>query len=190
MKTLTYYSKRTTGIAAVISFLYFGFSVTSCAKLAGKQTSIEVITDEVKKDSLFKNLVKITGDILPEGSLSDSLSFLILPIQASCPSCRRKTIDSIAEHQNRLPVNHFVVISANGGRKTISAFFKEQGKELDPAESRILLDSTNQASKYDLYYDKPTIYYATGGKVYKKVAAIPSTVKEDLREFFSGTRLK
>ena len=55
-------------------------------------------------------------------------------------------------------------------------------------ENRLFLDSVNLALKLDLYFDKPTIYYTAQQKAYKKVSAIPATVKADLRAFFSGYR--
>ena len=57
-------------------------------------------------------------------------------------------------------------------------------------DERLFLDSVNAAYKLDLYTDKPTFYYAYNKKAYKKVSAIPITVREDLREFFSGYRNK
>jgi hypothetical protein len=53
---------------------------------------------------------------------------------------------------------------------------------------KLILDSTNIARKLNLYDKKPTIYYTYNRKAYKKVAAIPSTVRDDLQEFFSGFR--
>lgn len=162
--------------------------VVSCGAQNGKNASVEQITDMKKQDSIFKNLERITNYTMAEDIQHDSLAFLILPVQASCPACRKKTIDSIVKNKSSLPMHHYIIISAKGGQKTINSYFKEQNEELPVIKDRLFLDSTNQAYEYDLYYDKPTLYYTYNKKAYKKVAAIPATVRDDLREFFSGYR--
>jgi len=157
-----------------------------CGK--SKNNSVELITLPEKQNSLFYGLIEVSQHTIPESSLGDSLSFLVLPLQASCPACRKKTIDSIMMHREDLANKHYIIISANGGRKTIRGFFQEQEYEVPDIPHRFFLDSTNLAYKKQLYEDKPTIYYTFRRKAYKKVAAIPITVREDLREFFSGHR--
>lgn len=148
--------------------------------------STELITSTGRQDSLFKALIAATQNGLPNSALSDSLAFLVLPVQASCPSCRKKTIDSIVKHQTDLPDNHYIIVSASGGRKTIRGYFKEQEYELPVIPDHLFLDSHNIAYKNKLYAENPTLYYTYQQKAYRKVAAIPATVKEDLHEFFSG----
>ena len=150
--------------------------------------SIELITASSQQNLLFENLITVTQHTIPDNKLNDSLSFLILPVQASCPSCRKKTIDSIIKYEHQLADNHYIIISAEGGRKTIRGYFQEQNYELPVLEKQFFLDSNNLAYKYKLYEDKPTIYYTLNKKAVKKVSAIPATVREDLREFFSGYR--
>lgn len=162
--------------------------VTACGSSDKKASSIELIASTSEQDSIFKNLIAITNHTMQDGHLTDSLAFLVLPVQASCPSCRMKTIDSIMKHETKLSDNHYIIISANRGRKTIGGYFREQKYELPVIPGKLFLDSTNMAHKYNLYKDKPTIYYTYNRKAYKKVAAIPITVKDDLREFFSGHR--
>lgn len=164
-------------------------ALVSCGKKPKKGDSIELITEVPKQDTIFKRLMIVTGSI-PVSIHRDSLAFLVLPVQASCPACRKKAIDSIIKHQNSLLPNHFIIISANGGQKLISSYFKEENAKLPQLDSTLFLDSINAAYKHDLYTDKPTIYYTYDRKAYKKVAAIPITVREDLREFFSGYRNK
>jgi hypothetical protein len=154
------------------------------------ESAIEHITSPGRQDSLFNSLVTVTNNGVPANKLKDSLSFLILPIYASCPACRKKTIDSIIKHQDDLMNGRLIIISVKGGRKTISGFFREEGSEIPEINNRLFLDSTNQAFQYDLYDKNPVIYYCYNQKVYKKIIAIPATVKEDLREFFSGHRKK
>lgn len=153
-----------------------------------KSESIERLTDIKVQDSVFKNLVQLTQGTIPQSLQDDSLAFLVLPVQASCPSCRNKTIESIVNHSGNLAARHFVIISADGGRKTINGYFRENDSELPVIPDKLFLDSTNLAKKFKLYDEKPTIYYTFKRKAFKKVAAIPATVKEDLKEFFSGYR--
>ncbi|AEV99034.1 hypothetical protein A4D02_10775 [Niastella koreensis] len=157
-------------------------------KSGDKKNSIELIADDSRQSAIFNNLMQLTRSAVSNKEQEDSLAFLILPVQASCPACRNKTIDSIAEHKNDLPNNHFIIISANGGYKSIRGYFQENNKVM-PETDKLLLDSTNEAHRLLLYENKPTIYYSSSRKVYKKVAAIPRTVREDLREFFSGHRM-
>lgn len=160
----------------------------SCGKSDKKPESIKLISDITEQDLVFKNLVEVTGDAIPKSTMNDSLAFLIVPVQASCPACRKKTIDSIIKYQNNLAANHFIIISAKGGRKTIESYFREEDHEMPVMPDKLFLDSTNQAGKQKLYESNPAMYYSYKGKAYKKVYAIPATVKEDLHEFFSGHR--
>jgi hypothetical protein len=174
------------------NIIYVVFILTTifacCGKGATKPTSIETIPEPARQQSLYNSLLEISRSLVNSGELNDSLAFLILPVQASCPSCRKKTIDSIVARQHSLPARHYIIISGSAGRKELNSYFKEQEKELPIIPNHLLLDSTNQAYHHQLYTEKPTIYYAYDRKVYKKVSAIPATVKEDLREFFSNTR--
>jgi hypothetical protein len=151
-------------------------------------SSIDVIAEEAKRISLFQNLLRLTGNSIPKQQLNDSLAFLVLPVQASCPACRKKAIDSIIKYQDRMPAGRYIIISARAGRKTISSYFREEDADLPELENRLFLDSTNQAGIMEMYNEKPTIYYSLNQKVYKRVGAIPVTVKQDLQEFFSGYR--
>jgi hypothetical protein len=166
---------------------FLGILLFGCGQ-KNKHDSIELITDAGKQDVIFKNLVDLTGNAISDNKFKDSLAFLILPVQASCPSCRKKTIDSIVKHQSDLLEKHYIIISSIGGRKTVNGFFREVDKELPVMDRELFLDSTNKAFKLELYDKKPTIYYTYNQKAYKKVAAIPSTVRQDLQEFFSGQR--
>jgi hypothetical protein len=152
-----------------------------------KENTIELITDTAAQDSIFRQLVLLTDHAIDTGKAADSLAFLILPVHASCPYCRNKVIDSIVKYQHTLPQNHYIIIAAKGGRKTINSYFRERKKELPVIEHGLFLDSTNLSYRYNLYDDKPTMYYSYGYKVYKKVASIPVTIKDDLHQFFSGS---
>ena len=171
------------GLLIVIVLLYL-LSLNSCGT-KNKEKTVEEITDVTKQEVMFQNLLKIVSLTDSRSLVNDSLAFLILPLQASCPACRKKTIDSIVKHQKELNDGHFIVISANGGKKTMSAFFREQQYEL-PVNKQLYLDSTNAGWRYDLYKDNTVFYYAYNRKVYRKVTAVPATIKSDLKEFFSN----
>lgn len=151
---------------------------------------VDLITRAGMQDSVFNGLLATTQFAIPENKQADSLIFLLLPMHASCPACRNKTIDSLVKHQNNLLKGHYVIISANGGRKTINSYFRERKSRIPDMPDRLFLDSTHEAHKYNLYEDNPIIYFTYNKKAYKKITAIPITVKEDLREFFSGYREK
>ena len=144
-----------------------------------------LLNNEQEERTLFEKIITI-GDLKSKlnDHVSDSLSVLVLPLEASCPSCRNKTIDSIMRYADNLTDNSIVILSAKAGIKNMNAFFRERGYVSIPANNeRIILDSTNQAS--GLYKNNTTIYYASQQKVYKVVSSVPATIKNDLHEFFS-----
>lgn len=164
-------------------------SVLACKEKA-KETSIEIIKSEDIQRIYFDGLMSVTNQTIPQLTRQDSLAFLVLPLEASCPSCRKKTIDSILKHKSDLRDKHYIVLSINGSIKTINGYFEDRKGQLPQIRNKLFLDSVNNAFFLKLYDMKPTMYYTYQGKAYKKVAAIPTTVKEDLREFFSGSRNK
>ena len=171
----------------LISPILLVLILAGCKQVTKKPKSIELITDWKKQDTIFLKLLTVTNKKLPETVQNDSLAFLILPVQASCPSCRKKTIDSIIKNSNSLLPNHYIIISANGGRKIINSYFLEEHASIPNMPDQVFIDSINLASNYELYDEKPTMYYTFQRKAYKKVSSIPATVKEDLHEFFSGS---
>lgn len=166
----------------IVSVLFFCSHACSNKKESNVQWSM--LPD--KQDSLFLNLIAVTDARIPEFSHIDSLAFLILPLQASCPSCRKKTIDRIIKYGEHLPTNHFIILSVNGGNKMINSYFQEAGAEMPVIANKLFLDSTNNAYKFALVKDNPTMYYTYDKKVYKKVVSIPATIRKDLNQFFSG----
>jgi|GEM_PF-1345308 len=166
-------------LIAICSFL-------ACNESIKKPENTEFISDTVTQAAVFNDLIKLTNNSIEEINLKDSMAFLILPVKLSCPACRKKTIDSIVKHQNNMPDRHIVIISAAEGIKNIRSYFEEQHKELPVIKNQLFLDSTHQAYKYKLVKENPVIFYALHQKVYKKVLAIPATVKDDLCDFFSG----
>lgn len=175
-------------IISVMSVLLLSACNSSLDKPGKKHNSSEIIPEPAIQKAVFKNLVSLTNKTIPANLLTDSLAFLVLPVKLSCPACRRKTIESIVKHQNDLPERHFIIISGSEGRKNMNAYFKEIDKEMPVIENKLFLDTTNQAYKMKLVSENPVIYYTSKQNAYKKVSAIPATVKDDLHEFFSGAR--
>lgn len=159
-----------------------------CSGPEPSKTSVESIASNGEQDALFKGLMAVTNNAISNNIRNDSLAFLVLPVQASCPSCRKKVIKSIVSNINRLPANHFIIISANGGRKTINSYFLEEHSSLPVSQGCLFLDSANLAFANKLYEDKPTIYYTFNGKAIRRAASIPATVKNDLTMFYSGNK--
>jgi hypothetical protein len=147
-----------------------------------------MITKEVDQRLIFDGLMRITDSLIPQSARNDSLSFLLLPMEASCPSCRKKVIDSILKHKMDLRPNQYIIISSTAGLNAINAYFVDRKGELPVISGQLFIDSTNYAKHLDLYDKTPMLYYTFQQKAYKKVSAIPSTVKDDLSEFFSGHR--
>lgn len=170
----------------LLSFILASFG---CSEKRSGNHSIELISDPGRQDSIYRAVVSLISQPVIQHHQFDSLAFLILPTEASCPSCRKKTIDSLMKHRNKLAPNHFIIISAPNGIKGISAYFKEQNYPMPIITDKLFIDSNHLAYTRNLFDANPAFYYAHNGKVYKKVSAIPATVREDLREFFSGYRL-
>lgn len=161
------------------------FSI-SCNEKSPKISTITMIEKEEEQRLAFDGLMRLTDSIIPKESMNDSLSFLILPMEASCPSCRKKVIDSIIAHKNNLKENHYIILSTSTDRRTINAYFIDRKGELPELKGKLFLDTTNYARTLELYENKPTFYYTYDEKAFKKVTSIPTTVKDDLQEFFSG----
>jgi hypothetical protein len=159
----------------------------SLGKPERKPNSAVLISEPATQKAVFDNLVNLANKAIPDDQLNDSLAFLVLPVKLSCPACRRKTIDSIVKYQNNLQERHFIIISGSEGRRNTNAYFREVDKEMPVIENKLFLDSTNKAYKLELVNENPVIYYTFKQNAYKKVSAIPATVREDLHDFFSGT---
>jgi hypothetical protein len=160
----------------------------SSGKQGHKPDSTVPVTDAAAQTSAFNSLVSLTEKAIPQDRLNDSLAFLVLPVKLSCPACRKKTIDSIVKHQYDLPERHYIIISGSEGRRNMNSYFREVDKQMPVMENQLFLDTINQAYKKELVSENPVIYYTANQKAYKKVSAIPATVRDNLREFFSGAR--
>ena len=160
----------------------------SCDTQTKNIENIESIVDIKQQTSIFENLIVVTNNDIDSGIINDSLAFLILPLEASCPSCRNKVIDSIAKHGNDLLPNHFIILSANGGKKKFSGYFKARGYDLPTVGKFLFLDSNNTSNVLKLYDMKPTFFYTSKKKVFRKVSSTPASVKQDLNDFFTKVK--
>lgn len=132
---------------------------------------------------IFRKLLLLVNNEVSENMLSDSISFLIIPIDASCNYCRDKCIDNLIKFIPTLPSNHFAVITGNG-TKAIKSYFSEQSKAIPVKEKQVFLDGGNNAYLNDLVFLHPTFYYCYNGKAYEKVKTVPVTIQDDLKRFF------
>jgi hypothetical protein len=172
-----------------IIYMSIAFQFAACEESDDKPNSVEFISDKSNQDSLFKDLINLMQNTIPDNQLHDSLAFLILPLELSCPSCRDKTIDSIVKHQNNLAEGHYIILSASEGIKNIRSYFVKRDKEMPVIKNQLIIDSVHVAYKHKLIKENPAVFYSKDKKVYKKVVTIPATIRDDLREFFSGVRL-
>jgi len=166
-------------------FLLLACIGISCSRFKREKATSTLSIEPGKEDSIFLNLLALTKYTIADSLREDSLGFLILPLHASCPACRDKTIDSISSHTQDLPANRFIILSTYGGRKTFRSYFREHDKDLPVINGQLFLDSTNEAGKYLLYDKKPTFYYTSRRRAFKKIGALPATVRKDLNDFFS-----
>ena len=165
MKLRNQAQTRSASFTLFCLMIYF---IPACNTNTEKQRSAELINDTARQSTLFKQLVTLSGDSIAEKNMNDSLAFLILPLHVSCPDCREKVIDSILAHENNLDPQHFIIISADGGHKIINSYFRERGHNIPSIDGQVFLDSTNLASKFELYDEKPTFYYSYNRRVIKK----------------------
>ncbi|WP_341839998.1 hypothetical protein [Chitinophaga caseinilytica] len=165
----------------------------ACSSGAGSSRPARTARDTLLSDTDRRILIteSLSGIIPDSVRQMEFAVVMVLPLEASCPSCRVKTIDSIVAFRHHFPAHHFIVLSADAGMKTMSSYFKGAGHPGIPDIPGVLLfDSTGMARKKHLFNDNPAIYFLAGGKVYRKIDALPHTIKEDLREFFRGYRFK
>lgn len=160
--------------------------ISGCGASSTNDTPRETTLREEGRDSLFQQLMVLTGNNISVEYRMDSLAFLILPLDNSCPACRDKTMDSIAKHLHDLRPGHYIVLSANSGIKNMRSTFQENGRDMPVLDGKVFIDSANLAYNYDLYASNPSMFYAADGQVFKSVFSLPASIKEDLMYFFSG----
>jgi hypothetical protein len=139
------------------------------------------------KDSLlgerdWNELVLLIGDKTNRLKSEDSSAFLLLPLEASCPACRSKTIDSIIKYNTTMDSHHYVIIRGSGPRR-IYSYFKEAGYHGLLNTENIFLDTLYNSTNR-LKANNPTIYHGYKNAIYKKVNCTPHTIRKDLKSFF------
>lgn len=160
-------------------------SCTISADEKKQEEDTQKISDPVDQKSTFDKLVQITQHKIPPKIISDSLFFLIVPIDAACNNCRDKATIATVQHRGSLKQNHFVIFSANG-LKPIKLYFQEQNVVLpDSNNNNIFIDKDNLAFINDLIFTHPTVYHCYEGKAYEKIAGFPLNIKEVLEKFFN-----
>lgn len=169
-------------------FPYICLILMACNNKSTPEPRDTIIKQPEAQEKLFRQLSSFIPSELPT---NDSLSFLVLPLDFSCPSCRDKTLDSIVKFRKRILPGHYIILTlSEGGQKHIRRYFKNAGHSSVPEiPGVIFIDSTNKAGSLQLYHNNPAFYYTASGRAYRKVDAWPHTIKEDLREFFRGYRL-
>jgi hypothetical protein len=169
-----------------IWMLFLLVSFCSCdTPMEGKEKkddSSSMVANPHLQETLFQALEMAVGRREPAPRWEDSLQILILPTEASCPACRKKTINSIAHYGAGLDKHQFIILEGKG-RKSISGYFVMQGKSI-PVSEQILLDTLGIVTKNALTEKNPATYYAAHRKVYRQVLCTPATIKHELIKFF------
>jgi hypothetical protein len=166
----------TTKIASLILTLCI---YTACQeKPTGHETFGETIS--TNGSEIFNKLVNIMGPNTTVAN-NDSLSFLIIPIDMTCESCRDKSIAKVDSLKNQLAPNKFVIISASDP-KEIKAYFKNSNIQI--TSRNVIIDTSNMALKSDLIYAQPTIYFSHLKSAYKKIKITPVNINKALDTFF------
>ncbi|MGN7722632.1 hypothetical protein [Chitinophaga sp. 22620] len=169
-------------------FLYALPLLFACNATVAPPNNDTLVQDSQRQKDTYHQLAQLVPDSVLTG---DSISFMVLPLQASCPSCRDKALDSIIQFKEKVPKNHYIILSLKGGQKYIKHFFKNAGhKQIPEIPGVMFIDSVDKAGDFELYHSNPAFYYTSSGNVYRKISALPATVKEDLSEFFRGYRPK
>jgi hypothetical protein len=161
--------------------------VQSCngSKKEQPSTLIEKITDLQLQEQLFSKLIELTNRDASKKVGGDSLAFLILPVDAACPSCRNKTVDSISKYKLTLSKNRFVIVSGTSP-KIIRVAFEERQSNTPVDIPNIFIDSINKSFLNDLAFTRPMIYYSSNHRVYLKISCVPKNIKQELHRFFSN----
>jgi hypothetical protein len=139
-------------------------------------------------DSLaFQKLISLTDSTTKNDMLSDSLSFLIIPLDAVCPHCRDKAIKALFENKNKLAKEHYVIITA-ASYKGINGFFAEKNLKTPEIKGKVFLDGESEAFKGNLIFMHPTVYYTHNKQVFEKIISYPTNIDKTLDDFFKNKR--
>jgi len=171
MKQILYYLTYTA--------LYFFFS---CQENGGPVIKSDPLSEEqaVSQFKTITDLINRKPQSLPQ---SDSLSVLIIPIDASCNSCRDYSIDALMKNKDKLNSSRKVIISATND-KIIKNYLIENHITL-PDNSNLSLDDSSYAFKTGLIFEHPAAFYISHKKVYSKVDITPNNIKNSINTFFN-----
>lgn len=142
-----------------------------------------VIDNPALQDSLYGAIQNMLTFYNAHNISTDSAKILLLPLEAACPACRKKTIDSIVKYKHHLSSYQRIVLCGKS-TKSIKSYFQEQKYELPTGIANIIIDSTNYAHFHDLVITSPRIYIIKNNKVIKRISSIPKTIRSDLASFF------
>lgn len=153
-------------------------AVLSCKDKEGKVEIVPI--EQGQQTPIYSKLATLFGNI--HGN--DSLSVLILPIDITCPSCRKKILVGLMKHKDHLKPNHYIIIAGNGGKKYIDGYFQEHKLRLPADIKQLALDTTGLMKSNALFDEEPVIYYGANQKITTKSKVYPDNVKQQLQSFF------
>lgn len=133
-------------------------------------------------DSTYSKLTALANIDTNSTLQNDFLSFLIIPIDAACNSCREQSIDKILAHLEELRTDQFIVVSG-ANAKVVSLYFSQ--RKVPPEFYRkVVIDTANTAFLNNLVFSHPTIYYSYNSRIIQKIISKPLNIKNALDSFF------
>lgn len=154
----------------------------SCKDPEGKINIVPL--PAAQQSPVYSTLSSLFGPTLADTAKSDTLSILVLPIDITCPTCRKKILLSLMKNKEHIKPNHFIIISGNGGKKYIDGYFQEHQLRLPTGLKQLALDTAGLMKNNALYEGEPVIYYGIGQKILSKSKVSPGNVKKQLELFF------
>ena len=156
---------------------------TNSSKVQEDGETMSGIKSDIIDSLSFQRLISLTDSSNRDITLSDSLAFLIIPLDAVCPHCRDRAIKALIENRNRIPKEHYIIISA-ASHKGIKAFFAERNQENPEMKGKVFLDGESEAFKSNLIFMHPTVYYTHNKQIVKKIISYPTNIDKVLEDFF------
>lgn len=164
--------------------LICGILLLACSHAKRHFNQVENAIPLEEQGVLFDRLLEVVGNQIPGKLLHDSLSFLVIPIDASCHYCRDKCVDSLISNIDKMGDSRVVIISSNG-LKALKGYFTERKKDIPIGSSKIIIDYNNVAYVNDLVFLNPMFYYCHDKKVYEQIKGVPTRIKDNLHDFFT-----
>lgn len=158
-------------------FLLF---VVACG---GKQGKLDRTAEEVVGGGISASKIYGLTCLKKLNRPKDSLILFLLPLERSCATCRKKSIDSLAINHFKLTDNKIFIVSASSYKK-IQFFFQLQEKVL-PDNRYVIIDSSNELLKNGLIHANPRIYILNQERIVEQISCHPKTIKSNLHNFFN-----